>query len=95
MEGHRGLVGLFVMYKSHSAKGRGIKSQSLHFFYSFSKSESRRGVRHKKKRKSTNCDPKRREWQTRERRIEEEEPAGVSGMVTKKAFGSFRRRLNG
>ena len=32
---------------------------------------------------------------TRERREEEEEPAGVPGMVTRKAFGSFRRRLNG
>ena len=39
--------------------------------------------------------PQRREWRARERRIEEEKPAGVSGMVTKKAFGSFRRRLNG
>ena len=32
---------------------------------------------------------------TRERREEEEEPAGVPEMVTRKAFGSFRRQLNG
>ena len=32
---------------------------------------------------------------TRERREEEEKPAGVPGMETRKAFGSSRRRLNG
>ena len=32
---------------------------------------------------------------TRERQEKEEEPAGVHGMVTRKAFGLFRRRLNG
>ena len=32
---------------------------------------------------------------TRERQEKEEEPAGVPGMVTRKAFGLFRRRLNG
>ena len=35
--------------------------------------------------------PKRREWRVREPRIEEEKPAGVSGMAMRKAFGSFRR----
>ena len=29
------------------------------------------------------------------KRDEDEEPAGVPGMVTRKAFGSFERRLNG
>ena len=40
-EGRRGLVGLFVMSKSHGAKGRGIESQSFYFFYSFVSSQSR------------------------------------------------------
>ena len=35
----------------------------------------------------------RMEWRKWERRIEEEKPAGVSGMVMIKAFGSFQ--LNG
>ena len=33
-----------------------------------------------------------RQKQRRERQIEEERPAGVSGMVTRKAFGSFRKK---
>ena len=47
--GRRGLVGLFT---THGAKGRGIESRSFSFFYSFP-NQSRRSVRHEKKRKCT------------------------------------------
>ena len=77
--GRRGLVGLFT---THGAKGRGIKSRSFSFFYSFP--NQRRGVCHKKKRKCMKGGPQRREWRAQERRIEEEKPAGVSGMATRK-----------
>ena len=39
----------------------------------------RRGVHHKKKHKSTKVARNEERWQGRERRIEIEEPAGVSG----------------
>ena len=34
--GHRGLVGLFVMYKSHGAKGWWFETRSRHLFFQFS-----------------------------------------------------------
>ena len=87
--------GLAVSIEACHSKGRGIKSRSFLFLLFTPKPESRRGVRHKKKRKSTKGTRNEERWRARERRIEEERSAGVSGLVTRKAFGSSRKRLNG
>ena len=70
--------------RSHGAKGRRFESRAFLFLLFVSKPESRRGVRHEKKRKSTKVTRNEERWRARERREEEEEePAGGSGMVTR------------
>ena len=65
--------GLVVSTEDCCSKGRGIKSRSFSFFYSFKPRE--------KKRKTTNVSRKEETRQKkRERRDEEEKPASVSGM---------------
>ena len=87
--GRRGLVGLFVMYKSYCAKGRGIEPRSLLLFSFenlriFELSPATRKRSEMKRRQSQNAIMWRHPQEgRRERRIEEEEPAGVSGMATR------------
>ena len=93
--GRRGLVGLFIN-KPHGAKGRMFKTQSF-LFLSISL------LSREKNRKSTKVSLQEENEAVREcagaarhagatRRGEkkkEEEPAGQSGKVTRKSFGSF------
>ena len=68
-----GVVVYRAYSSAHGAKGRGIESRSLLFLLFVSKSCKKKGKSMKGSRKEES------ESETRERRIEEEEPAGVSG----------------
>ena len=81
------------MYKSHGAKGQQIDPRLFFFFYSFSSRNKRRSSFEEPKCKKVARKEER--WGARERQIKMERPAGASGKVTRKAFGSFRRPLNG
>ena len=83
--GRRGLVGLFVMCKSHGIKGRGIESRSFSFFYSFPY-PARRNVS-LRKWAATKRDVR------RERRNKEEEPAGASGKRLSSRLNTSPRGL--
>ena len=75
------------MYKSHGAKGRGIESRSFLFiFVNVPRANSSEEMRvDKGTGDPIPCEKKGGSGD------EEERPAGVSGMATRKAFGSFQK----
>ena len=89
LEGRRGLVGLFVMYKSHGAKGRRNESRSFSSYFVFIVRKSSKSTKESRKEETR--------YKGQERRTEVERPAGVSGLDVQrdeKNEGSLRRRLN-
>ena len=82
--GRRGLVGLFT---THRAKGEGSNPGLSLSFNRFQTSREEAFVTRKNVRAQKGPATKRVASAG-------EKPAGVSGMVMRKAFGLFRRRLN-
>ena len=93
--GRRGLVGLFVMYMSHGAKGRGFESRPFRLFFATVRRfnyETRR-----EDEKTSNYETTRENEKGGSGEEEMEGPAGVSGKGYEKGirFVSRKRRLNG